>query len=443
MRWQKKRGLISLEVGRGSFVRSFESRSNELGKRRNIIDLGLNLPPVTQHADLLSRTLAQISNSRDIVKLFGNAPVESFEQHANAAAKWLSDRVTCSAEDVLICSGTQNALVALLSTLTKPHESVLVEALTFPGMIAAAKLLHLKPDSNQDGWFRNHSFRIGAGSEEIESTLLYPRPTRILQQRRCRKLVARKLRRLPKDGTFPFIEDDVYGKLVEDSPQPIATFAPERTILVSSLAKTLSVGLRLAFVRVPAALREAMMNNMRATNFFPSPLLSEIAARWINDETANCLLQEQRETAQLRQKIAREILPEKLVQGKSAGNHLWLNLPEAWSADTLERAARENGVNLYSAELFVPTGLPTPKSVRVALGAARNESELRIGLNVISRLLTDEGRTTIGSLLKPERLLTRTNSLIHQFSGGQHFACSLVCRCSSPIQSGHLDNLLM
>ena len=388
MHWQKKRGLVSLEVGRGSFVRSFESRSNEFGNRRDVIDLGLNLPPVTQHSDLLARTLAQISNSRDIVTLFGNAPVESFEQHRNAAAKWLSDRVPCSSEDTLICSGTQNALVAALSTLTKTNDSVLVEELTFPGMIVAAKLLGLNliPVKMDDsGIIPSDLERAAKKSKVLYCIPTNQNPTTTTMPKTRRYEIAK----IAKKRNLYVVEDDVYGKLIEDSPQPIAAFAPERTILVSSLAKTLSVGLRLAFVRVPTDLREAMMSNMRATNFFPSPLLSEIASRWISDETANCLLQDQRETAQLRQQIAKDILPTKLIQGKSAGNHLWLNLPNAWSADTLERAARENGVNLYSAELFVPSGFPIPNSIRIALGAARNESELRIGLNVIARLLMD------------------------------------------------------
>ncbi len=384
----EKRGLISLEVGRGSFVRSFESRSNELGSRGDVIDLGLNLPPVTEHDDLLARTLAQISNSRNIVTLFGNAPVESFEQHRAAAAKWLSDRVACSSEDVLICSGTQNALISALATLTNPGDSILVEELTFPGLIAAAKLLHLElvaVKMDDQGIIPAELDQAARNSNVLYCIPTNQNPTTATMSKSRRREIAK----IADRRDLSIIEDDVYGKLIENAPAPLATYAIQRTILISSLAKTLSLGLRLAIVRVPDALRQNMMANMRATNFFPSPLLCEIAANWINDDTATELLHEQRAIAHRRQQIAREVLQKEWFQGDPHGNHMWLNLPDAWTAETLERASTENGVNLYTATAFSPAGTPHPNAVRIALGAARHESELRIGLNVIARLLAD------------------------------------------------------
>ena len=390
----EKRGLISLEVGRGSFIRSFESRTNELGDRQGVIDLGLNLPPITQHRDLLSRTLAQISNSRDIATLFGNAPVESFEQHRKAAANWLSDRIECSEKSVLICSGTQNALVSSLATLTKPGDSVLVEEQTFPGMIAAAKFLKLKliPVSIDDHGIVPADFeRASKKAKVLYCTPTNHNPTTVTMTKSRRREIAR----IAIKRNLYIIEDDVYGKLIPNSPAPIASLAPNNTILVSSTSKTLSVGLRLAFVCVPADLRQCLIDRMRATNFFPSPLLCEIVTSWINDGVALRLLSELQDTASQRQKIAKEIISEKLIHGNPQGNHLWLSLPPAWTPKTLERAASENNVNLYSADFFVPSGAKIPNAVRIALGAARNESELSVGLKVIARLLADESERPV------------------------------------------------
>lgn len=382
----EKRGLISLEVGRGSFVRSFESRSNELGRHREIIDLGLNLPPVTEHGDLLGRTLAQIANSRDVVNLLGNAPVESFEQHRMAAVAWLADRVPCTLENTLICSGTQNALVSTLGSLAQPGDSIMVESLTFPGMIAAAQMLHLKlvpVKMDEQGVIPDDLVRAAKSSRVLYCIPTNQNPTTATMSRARRKEIAQ----IAESSDIHIIEDDVYGKLIEGAPPAIASFAPERTVFISSLAKTLSVGLRLAYLRTPTDLRRSILTQLRASNFFPSPLLCEIASRWINDQTALKLMQEQRQMANRRQEIAREILPFDLVQGDPRGNHLWLNLPTAWSTETLERAAQENGVHIYSASPFVGRDQQPPNAIRIALGAARNESELRIGLNVIARLL--------------------------------------------------------
>ena len=389
----EQRGLVSLEVGRGSFVRSiesrsFESRSNETGRVGNVIDLGLNLPPVSEHPELLAKSLILVSSSRKAGTLFGNAPVEAFEHHRIAAAKWMSDRISCSHEDILICSGTQNALVSSLACVTEPGDSVMVEELTFPGVIAAAKLLRLRlVPLKLDG----HGI-IPADLERASkhSRVLYciptnQNPTTTTMPKSRRKEIAKTS---AKRG-LTIIEDDVYGKLIENAPLPIATHAADQTILISSLAKTLSVGLRLAFVVVPPGLRGSMLSNMRAINFFPSPLLCEVATNWISGTIAIQLLTELQSMARRRQEIAREVVSLELIYGNPQGNHLWLNLPSVWTAETFVRAARENGVNLYSANAFSP-GQTKHNSVRIALGAARNESELRVGLGVIERLITGE-----------------------------------------------------
>lgn len=384
----EKRGLISLEIGRGSFVRSFGSQHDHLDHRPGTIDLGLNLPPVTEQGDLFSRTLAQITNSRDIVTLFGCAPIESFEQHRVAAANWLSERTKCGPDDVLICNGTQNAIVSTLATLTKPGDSVMVEELTFPGMIAAAKLLHLKlvPVRMDDGGL------IPAELERSskQSNVLYCIPTNQNPTTRTMSRARRReIAKIAVANDLRIIEDDVYGRLIKNAPPPISQFASEQTFLISSLAKTLSVGIRLAFVRVPTAYRELMIANLRASNFFPSPLLCEIAARWIADGTAEHLLREQQEIGERRRNIAAGILDRRMFEFKAGGNHLWMNLPIAWSSTTLQRAAKENGVNIFTGDSFAAPGFSAPNAVRIALGAARNDSELQIGLKVIARLLAD------------------------------------------------------
>ncbi len=384
----EKRGLISLEVGRGSFVRTFDSHVDESGQHGEMVDLGLNLPPQTEQGDLLARTLAQISNSRNIVHLFGDAPVESFEHHRAAAAQWLADRLPCSASEILICSGTQNALISILCSLATSQDKILVEELTFPGMIAAAQSLNLElvpVKMDGEGILPDELERQATGASILYCTPTNQNPTTATMSTKRRQQVASIARKL---GLF-IIEDDVYGKLVDDAPPPIASMAPERTYLVSSLAKTLSVGLRLAFVRAPSERRESLISHLRATHFFPAPLLCEVAASSIHDGTAERLLQEQRAVARRRQQLAVEILPPHLITGAPAGHHLWMELPAAWTATTLQRAANENGVNFYSAELFQPAGAQAVHAIRIALGAARNEGELRLGLNVISRLLSD------------------------------------------------------
>ena len=202
----------------------------------------------------------------------------------------------------------------------------------------------------------------------------------------------RAIAKVAASRNMTIVEDDVYGLLIEDAPKPICHFLPEQTVLVSSLAKTLSVGIRLAFVRVPARFRDTMIDKLRASSFFPAPLLCEVVTNWIADGTADSLLQEQRDVGSRRRKIATDVFGKQAITFETSGNHLWMDLPDAWSAETLQRAAKENGVNVFTAASFAVPGSKVPNSIRIALGAARNDSELKIGLNVIARLLA-QGKT--------------------------------------------------
>ena len=384
----EKRGWVTLEVGRGSFVRTFEARTDVTGQSKNV-DLGLNLPPMTQHPELFARTLAQLSNSRPVATLFGSAPVASFQQHRISAARWLGDRICCSAEDVLICSGTQNALVATLASVTSPGDSVLVEELTFPGMIAAGRLLHLRlvPVAMDDqGILPAELARAAKKSGVLYCIPTNQNPTSATMSLKRRQEIAE----VSTKKKLVIIEDDVYGKLVENAPAPIASLIPDQSFLICSLSKTMAVGLRIAYVRVPIAHRDAMIANLRASNFFPPPLMCEIATNWIDNGTANQLLIELRATARRRQQIAREVFGKLSVRGEPDGNHIWINLPENWTAELLVRAASENGVNLYSAAAFAVDGSRNLNAVRLALGSARDEAELRSGLNVVARLLLEK-----------------------------------------------------
>ena len=388
----EKRGLITLEVGRGSFVRSFESRSAGFGHADGTIDLGLNLPSATEQDTLLAKTLAQMSNSRDVGRLFGPTPVESFEHHRQAAAKWLSQRFACSSGNVLITGGTQNALLAVLASLAKPGDSILVESLTFPGLLAVAKLLKLElipVATDEHGMVPDNLDRAARKAKLVYCIPTNQNPTTVTMPLRRRRAIAK----VAAKRNLTIVDDDAYGHLVDDSPAPIASNAPDRTILISSLSKSMSVGLRLAYMYVPAACRAAIIANLRASSFFASPLLCEIATSWVNSEIAAQLLNEQRATARRRQLIANEVFGDRAYSHSPEGNHIWMHLPDSWSAETLERAAKENGVLIYPASAFAASNQSHPNAIRIALGAARNDSELKIGLTLIERLLKNKSET--------------------------------------------------
>jgi DNA-binding transcriptional MocR family regulator len=187
------------------------------------------------------------------------------------------------------------------------------------------------------------------------------------------------------------VEDDVHGLLPESRPAPLAALAPERTYYLTSTSKTLAPGLRIAYVKAPAAMVPRLEAALRATTWAVAPLTAAVASEWIRDGTADALVEARRAEARVRQAIARERLDGADYDTHPEAYYLWLRLPEPWRADSLVAEARARGVVLTPAEAFTVGRGPVPHAVRVCTGAARTRESLARGLSVVSELLRAGG----------------------------------------------------
>lgn len=61
----------------------------------------------------------------------------------------------------------------------------------------------------------------------------------------------KRIAELAREKHILVIEDGINNLLTENPLPPIASFAPEQVIYLSSLSKTIAAGLRTAFVHVP------------------------------------------------------------------------------------------------------------------------------------------------------------------------------------------------
>ncbi|MEI9803402.1 MAG: PLP-dependent aminotransferase family protein [Pseudolabrys sp.] len=134
----EQRGLISGEVGRGTFV---------LGRRRYVpasdisgpaaIDLALNVSPFTGAEEVISDTLAQIASDGSAQELFGYLPHQGLHEHREEIAGWLSRQGAETNPDFLIIThGAQHAISIAIGVATPPATTVLTENLTYSGMVA-------------------------------------------------------------------------------------------------------------------------------------------------------------------------------------------------------------------------------------------------------------------------------------------------------------------
>lgn len=384
----RERGLVEGTVGRGTFVRG-RSPDDEAG----LVDLGMNLPPQPQGvslAKMLGETIAALLSQTEVAALMAYHPGAGSLGQKTAGAMWLEPCLgPVEPERILVSSGAQMALAALLTLLARRGEVLVVEPLTYPGLIALAGHLGLRLaacEVDGEGFVPKALARICA-RERPAGVYVVPthqNPVGYTMGEGRRRQIAEVIEK----AGVPLIEDDAYGRLPAEPLAAIARFAPARTWYVATLSKCLSPGLRTAFLAAPdaAAARQAE-GALRALSLMPAPMIGSVAARWIREGAAEALLAGVRAETRARQAIARELLPG--AQGDPEAVHVWLDLPGRWDGARLREVARDRGLSLVTSDSFV-TGPDTRNGVRISLGAPARREVLAEALKSVAAILAGE-----------------------------------------------------
>ncbi len=394
----RRRGLIDAAAGRhGTFVRTGSdqppARRPEM-RPAAAVDTSMNLPPAPEDAALrerLSEGLAALERRPDFPSLLTYRPSAGDDEDRAAGAAWLQSRQLDATPDrVLVCPGAQSALLIALTSFVQPGDLVLTEPLTYPGFRALAAHLGVRLEGVA---IDSEGLLPGALEEACrrgKPKALYcvptiHNPTTATMSPQRREAIAEIVRR---HGLL-VIEDDAYGFLPSPAPKPLAAYVPELAFHVSTLAKCLTPGLRVAYLLAPElshAVRLAA--GLRATVLMAPPLMVSLASRWIEDGTARRILAAVRKESAARQSIAREVLPEGAWAAHPQGHHLWLSLPPAWTRADFTAHARQHGLAVVPSDAFAVDPAGAPNAVRIALGAAPDRGRLRKALRVAADALT-------------------------------------------------------
>jgi DNA-binding transcriptional MocR family regulator len=388
-----RRGLLSGEVGRGTFVRHALSAMPALPEARtpDVVDLSLNHPPpgMSELARALSETLAALSRSPDTSSLL-TYPVEGGSAaHREAGAEWLARTgLAAQPENVVVCSGSQHALTTVLSTQMRPGDLLLTECLTYPGLKAVASLLHLRVQGlpMDDEGLRPDAFEAACragGAKALHCVPTIQNPTTALMSLARREEIAA----IARTHGILVIEDDVHALLPPKRPRPIAALLPELTYYLTSTSKVLTPGLRVGYVLAPPGRAQALAAGIRVTTWGAVPLMVEVVSSWMRSGAADAIIEAIRREAAARQEVARRVLAGLEVQAHPYGMHVWLLLPEPWRSDGFAAVAGRRGVLVSPAEAFLVGRTAGPHAVRISLGSVLTRGELEKGLSAIREVV--------------------------------------------------------
>jgi DNA-binding transcriptional MocR family regulator len=400
------RGEVSGEVGRGTYVRApgGHERSDRgvgsasfltLPEATDVAMKAAYAPPAGQ-TDIMGAAMSAI-----LAELPGRAGPSPFNSYMlpgggpaerEAAAAWLAlGPFAPQADDVLICSGVQQAILTAILCTTEPGDTILTEALTYHAMVNQAGLMgrRVAPvDIDGEGLMPE---ALDRAAREMNPAALFIVPTlqnptsAIMSEARRREIAA-----IAERHGIAIIEDDIYGMLAGERPLPLAHFAPEQTWYTTSLAKTAGCGLRAGFLVPPRAMRERARAILHGQGQTVPPLMAELAARLManGDAARICgnIIHEMRE----RHAMTERLLAGHAMKAHPASLYVWLELPHEWRAHAFVEAARRRGVAIAAGEDFMVGRMDrASRHVRLAIGQPQTRNELKRGLDTLAALLSD------------------------------------------------------
>jgi DNA-binding transcriptional MocR family regulator len=386
-----RQGLIRGEVGRGTFVSALPAEDRRSAPREDgPIDLSLN--HLAFDLDALPAAAREEAARGFLGGLGEFHQPGGLPEHRAAGALWLRrPGFLPTAEQTLVTSGGQHAMLVVLAALCRPGDTVLVESLTYPGIKSLAQHLSLRLQPIPLDGEGLHPEALEEAASQNPGRVLYCQPTlhnptsaTMPEARR------RRIAEIAREHDLTILEDDIYGFLLPEAPPPLAAFAPERTCYFVGCSKGLGAGLRVGFLAAPEKLQARLRAEIGATVWYAAPSLVALVSRWIGDGTARFITEGKRRETAARQDLARRRLAGLEWESHPASSHVWLTLPEPWEVASFLEAARERGVLVNPAEAFVAGRSAVPPAVRICLGPVKERARLDQALGRIVEILASQ-----------------------------------------------------
>lgn len=362
-----RRGLVTGEVGRGTFVCPLSSPDQGLSEAAaDPVDLRVNFPILEDQARLLAPAIARLSRADvlDAAIRPHGADGRGIEAQKDVARAFLD---VPDDHGILFAGSGRQALGIAIATLVPPGGTLAVERWTYPIVLDLADRLGRRIvalDMDENGVLPE---AIAAARRRRRFDAIYLQPvihnpttsTMTLERRRAVVSVVERL------GT-PIIEDLVYRFLHPD-PRPSLCDLAADVVTVDSLSKRVAPGLSIGLLtsprdRLPTLRRTALQMGWTASTF-----AVHAAAAWMADGTIEALDRAKRSDAARRREIFALTFDGTDLIVSQDGYHAWLTLPYGCDPLALMQNLEAQGLAVGDGRLFTATPSQTVSHLRLAL----------------------------------------------------------------------------
>lgn len=387
-------GLVSSQVGRGTFVRDAAAVREANGADDGPAWQRYVLPPIAESAgDRAMDEMYRHSQARGLIplsvgypsaELFPFAEIEramseGLETHDSRALQYtdiaglpeLVEQIAAlsaargTPEDpsnIMITTGARQALTLAARAVLRPGDVAACESPTFMGVIESlkdtgARLMSVPVDSE------------GLDTNALEELLARQEIKLLALQTRCHNPTGADLsagRRahlveLARRHGFFIVEDGIYADLRfgGEDPGTLRREAPSHVIYVDSFSKIVSGGMRIGWVASSGPVRERLLRAKRTDDMHSATLTQLAMARFLaaggyqeHLERARAFYRERRDA--LYEGVTRHLGGLVAVERPGGGGHLWLTLGVSVDEGELMTEAVRNGVTFVPGSAVIP-----------------------------------------------------------------------------------------
>jgi len=278
--------------------------------------------------------------------------------------------IFAKSQNVLITSGSQQALDLIGKLLINPGDRILVEAPTYLGALQAFNVYgaqYVSVPVDADGLRTEHleaSLRSGPKFMYVLPNFQNPAGVTLSAERRHDLIL------LADKYGIPIIEDDPYGQLRYEGEHltPLVVldrdnlrrdngFTLGNVIYLSTFSKTLAPGIRLAWIVAPDDVITKLVQLKQGadlhTSTFSQYVAYEVARDGFLDEHAKLIRQVYRERRDVMLHALESLFPPEVSWTHPKGGlFLWVTMPEGTDCQALLRAALAENVAFVPGDSF-------------------------------------------------------------------------------------------
>ncbi|AOB33132.1 2-aminoadipate aminotransferase [Bordetella sp. H567] len=314
---------------------------------------------------------------------------------------WIADDLNSKGarvtpEQILIVSGSQQALDLLGKVLIDKDSKVMVETPSYLGALQSFSLYQPRYESvaSDEGGLVPEALTpaTAQGARFLYALPNFQNPTGRTLDRQRREALVQQAARL----NLPVVEDDPYGELrYAGEPQPsllsLGTDVGAHIIRMGSFSKVLAPGLRLGYIVASRKLIDKMVQAKQATDLHTSTLTQMAVYEIVKDGFLAQHLPTVRELYRkqcgyMLDALQREFPAAATWTRPEGGMFIWVTLPEGIDTTQLLQQAIAENVAFVPGQPFYANA-PAPRNTLRLSFVTVPEEKIRSGMATLGRLI--------------------------------------------------------